>query len=249
MDDSTDAADKAPQARGQAASRAGPAVRALRDLKARMEKARLERIGLKKLVSESEFLFESHHATYALENVTVDRRLDAMNDRIAEKDKVVRELRHDLQYAEGEHRRLTAHNEDLLKLVREKEKELRTLTARQNTFAACEKKALRLEATVRATADGTNVKATRLGAKSHRLLGAVGDKHDRVMGLEQRMIDLKLEVDAWRHKVGLPPRLSDLSLSYTPVLSPCTSAECARVRHQLAQLQDQLAFVRLKTAS
>ena len=248
MDANGDDDDAPLPAAGDAAARAGASVRALRDLKARMAKARDDRTRLKRLLGESEFLFESHHATYALENVTIDRRLEATNDGIAEMEKVVRDLQHDVEYAEGEHRRLTKHNEGLLRLVREKERELRMLTARQNIYAACEKKAVRLEATVRATVEAIAAKTKRVGVKSHRLLGAVGDKHVKVMSLEQRMIDLKLEVDSWRHKLGLPPRLNDITLPYAPIMNPCLNPECQRARQQLAQLQEPLQYVRLKRA-
>jgi hypothetical protein len=220
------------------------AIVSLKALRGRMASTRVERRGLKRLMEDAEHLLETHHATFALDNVTAAREIDAMREDIAARERSVAATAKDLQYAELEHARLTQQNADLLLLVSEKEQEERRLHRRQTAFAGGEKRVLRLQNSLAAQATLLGRGKASAAAKAHGLIGVLGGNHDKVMALEQTMIDTKLELDTWRSKVGLPPRKSDVALPSALYFGTCDAVACVKAREALDDLQARLAAIR-----
>jgi hypothetical protein len=213
-----------------------PSVKALTGLNKRMETARQLRVTLKRLLAESDYLLESHHSAFALENVTMDREIDRMSDEIIDKTRTVTRLQRNAETAEAEHTRLVLQNSELLDIVRSKEKTLTEIKSRIGAVVAAERRAGKAVLDVSTSTSRLSDKRAAHANQRQALLGTIGTNHAENLSLEQNVLELKLELDAYRSACQLPVRKHDIPVSFAVFLSPCEHAECVRARKSWLQM-------------
>lgn len=221
----------------------------LRNLKRRMKKALEHRRNLKAQLTDSEYILDQHHATYALENVSMFKQVDTLRAELTERESVVRQLESDLKFAETEHERLVTKNNQLLAVVRDCEESYRVLRSRLDAFGSCERRTLKLAQSIATNAETLIEKRSNVQARTVGFMGKLGLHHGELMSIEQEALELRLDVDSLRSKLGFPARSDTVNLAYTPYFRCCKESECAKSRGQMRFLQEQVSVLQASIAS
>eukprot|EP00672_Neobodo_designis_P017065 CAMPEP_0174843888 /NCGR_PEP_ID=MMETSP1114-20130205/10799_1 /TAXON_ID=312471 /ORGANISM="Neobodo designis, Strain CCAP 1951/1" /LENGTH=226 /DNA_ID=CAMNT_0016078119 /DNA_START=35 /DNA_END=712 /DNA_ORIENTATION=- len=216
-------------------------ARSLIQLRQRLRAAREERLALKRLLQSSEFLLESHHSAYALDNVTLDRKVEDLKDAAALSRKRIEALERDVATAKEEHERLSDENATLLAIVQSKEKAQAELRDRHQRLAVAERRCGHFCETLAQRKNDRARHTAALQSEHSRLVQGMGANHNAVLRDEQRLLDEKLDLDVARRKEHLPGRRGELPVSYEAYLSTCTEPACMQNRQLLNALQAELA--------
>jgi hypothetical protein len=216
-------------------------ARSLIQLRQRLKAARDERAALKRLLQSSEFLLEAHHSAYALDNVTLDRKVEDLKDAATLSRQRIVGLQRDVSTAMEEHGRLSDENAQLLSIVQSKEKAQAELRDRHQRLSVAERRCGTF-------CDGLGQRkaeaarhAAVLADEMNRLVQGMGANQNTVLGDEQRLLDAKLDLDASRQHQGLPARRGEFPISYAAYLTPCPELSCTQNRKLLQALQGELA--------
>ena len=196
------------------------------------------------LLDESRVVLANNHSAQSMSNVYMLHSIEEARQRISAKHDAIRLLERDVEAANLEHDRLSEINTSLLQAIQEKELEKERLIARLQAHVRSDRDTQGLGNAVNSRTEALEEEKGSLLHTSSQLMSRMGKHHGHVMRLEQKMIDLRLELDSLRAKHHLPPLGSSLVNSYVMYLGACDNAACIKVRHSLRAAKEKLALLK-----
>jgi chromosome segregation ATPase len=218
-------------------------------LRRRMVAARDERTALKRMMQNAEFLLEHHHSAYALENVTLDREVGELRDRMRTLRMRVAQLEHDAANATAERERLLEQNESLLAAVQLKEEAKQDFRERQRALAVTERRCGRFSQRLFDEVSTLQGRRAVVTGNQQTLVQNMGANQTAVLAGEQSLLDSKIDVDATRAKLSIPQRRGEVPLPYEAFFAPCDEPSCQNANKIRDSLRDKLASLEAMMSS
>lgn len=212
-------------------------LRALRIVQNQMVKTREDRKGLKAAMASADVVLGAHHAHFALDNVTRARTVDDLRALLDEKERCVAQLKRDHELAVAEHHRLEVMNAQWLAVISDREAKRQELKAQLASVSASQQRSLEFLEQVTAEAKRVELQRKKEAAALQQAMGMVGTHHSTVVREQNAAMELKLERDSLRAKLGLPRLAGVPEAANAALWRACDKPTCVRARRELRELE------------